>query len=240
MDAAPALEAWSGAADAWFLDGFSPACNPGMWSPAVLQALARRSAPGARCASFSVAGEVRRGLAAVGFEIAKAPGFGRKRERLEARLPSAPAPSVARPRVAIVGGGIAGAALARAFHALGAPVEVLEAAHPGAGASGNPAALVMPRLDAGGGVVAQLYAQAIARAGDLYGEHPEAVIARGVLQLETGPKDASRFDRIAASDLFAPGAAVRLTRAAMGERLGELAPAAGLALAEALVIGRRR
>src|SRR5579872_4038365 len=28
MDAAEALEAWSGAADAWFLDGFSPTRNP--------------------------------------------------------------------------------------------------------------------------------------------------------------------------------------------------------------------
>jgi len=236
MDAAPALAAWSGSADAWFLDGFSPACNPDMWSPAVLQVLALRSAPGARCASFTVAGEVRRGLAAVGFQVAKAPGFGRKRERLEARLPPAPVPPVGRPRVAVVGAGIAGAALARGFRALGASVEVLEADHPGAGASGNPAALVMPRLDAGAGPVAQLYVQAIARAGDLYGEHPEAVIARGVLQLETGPKDASRFDRIAACDLFAPGAAVRLTRAALGERLGEPAPVGGLALGDALVI----
>src|SRR5581483_2897413 len=31
MDVRAALEAWSGQADAWFLDGFSPACNPDMW-----------------------------------------------------------------------------------------------------------------------------------------------------------------------------------------------------------------
>jgi tRNA 5-methylaminomethyl-2-thiouridine biosynthesis bifunctional protein len=236
LDVLDALQAWAGRADAWFLDGFSPACNQDMWRPAVFDALAHRSAPGARCATFTVAGDVRRGLAAAGFEVAKAPGYGRKRERLEARLAS-PAPlNAAQPRIAIVGAGIAGAALARAFRALGAPAEVLEAVHPGAGASGNPAALVMPRLDAGGGTVAQLYAQAVARAHDLYGRHPDAVIARGVLQLEIGPKDPSRFDRIAASELFAAGAIERLSRAAMGERLGEDAPAGGLALAEALVI----
>ena len=83
---------------------------------------------------------------------------------------------------------------------------MFEAAAPGAGASGNPAVLVMPRLDAGGGDVAQLYAQAIARAADLYGAVQGAVIARGALQLEVGPKDPSRFDRIAASDLFEPRA----------------------------------
>ena len=236
MDVADALDGWSGAADAWFLDGFSPACNPGMWSQAVFDAVARRSAPGARAATFTVAGAVRRGLAAAGFEVAKAPGFGRKRERLEARLPSAPTPLAARPSVAVVGAGVAGASLARAFTALGCTVQVFEAASPGAGASGNPAALVMPRLDAGGGPIAQLYAQALARAADLYAETPNAVIARGVLQFETGPKDASRFARIAASDLFAEGAVQPLSRAQMDERLGEPAPTAGLTLAEAVVI----
>jgi tRNA 5-methylaminomethyl-2-thiouridine biosynthesis bifunctional protein len=237
MDVAQALDAWSGRADAWFLDGFSPACNPGMWSETVLAAVARRSAPGARAATFTVAGDVRRGLAAAGFTVAKAPGFGRKRERLEAWLPAAaPAQTQPRPRVAIIGAGVAGAALARAFRALGASVQVLEAAAPGAAASGNPAALVMPRLDAGGGAVAQLYAQASARAADLYGAGPDQVIARGVLQLETGAKDSARFDRIAASDLFAPGAVERLTPAVLGERLGEPAAVGGLALAEAMVI----
>jgi tRNA 5-methylaminomethyl-2-thiouridine biosynthesis bifunctional protein len=138
--------------------------------------------------------------------------------------------------VAIIGAGIAGAALARAFAALGARPEVVEAAAPGAGASGNPAALVMPRLDAGGDAVAQLYAQAMARAADLYGEHPGALIARGALQTEIGPKDASRFDRIARSALFPVGAVRRLTRDEMGAQLGEPAATGGLALAEALVI----
>ena len=45
-DAAWALDQWSGAADAWFLDGFSPALNPDMWSDAVLDGVAARSAPG--------------------------------------------------------------------------------------------------------------------------------------------------------------------------------------------------
>jgi tRNA 5-methylaminomethyl-2-thiouridine biosynthesis bifunctional protein len=84
MDVVEALEAWDGAADAWFLDGFSPALNPAMWREEVLAAVAARSRPGAKAATFTVAGAVRRGLQAAGFEIAKRPGFGRKRERLEA------------------------------------------------------------------------------------------------------------------------------------------------------------
>jgi tRNA 5-methylaminomethyl-2-thiouridine biosynthesis bifunctional protein len=84
MDVEDALAAWDGAADAWFLDGFSPALNPAMWREEILAAVAARSAPGARAATFTVAGAVRRGLAAAGFQVDKRPGFGRKKERLEA------------------------------------------------------------------------------------------------------------------------------------------------------------
>lgn len=244
MDAAEALEAWTGTADAWFLDGFAPSRNPGMWSEAVLTGVARRSAPGARAATFTVAGAVRRGLAAEGFVVEKKPGFGRKSERLEARLPVDPtalgaATWATTPEVAIIGAGIAGAALARAFLALGVTPTVFDAAGPGAGASGNPAALAMPRLDAGGGDVAALYAQAMARAHDLIMQTSSAVIAQGALQLETGPKDPSRFDRIAVSPLFAPLAVERLSPTQAGDRLGEPTDLGALALAEALVVEPR-
>ena len=237
MDAARALEAWTGSADAWFLDGFAPSRNAGMWSERVLAGVSARSAPGARVATFTVAGMVRRGLAAQGFLVEKKPGFGRKSERLEARLAGEPNVVPSPPRdVAIIGAGIAGAALARAFRALGITPTVYDTSGPGAGASGNPAALVMPRLDAGGGDVAALYAQAMARAHDLIGETPAAIIASGALQLEVGPKDPSRFDRIAASPHFAPGAVDRLDPEAASARLGEPTSAGALVLDEAMVV----
>jgi tRNA 5-methylaminomethyl-2-thiouridine biosynthesis bifunctional protein len=205
MDAAEALRRWSGAADAWFLDGFSPALNPAMWTEEVLGLVAARSAPGARAATFTVAGAVRRGLAGAGFAVEKKPGFGRKRERLEACLPGGTAEDGAR-RVAVVGGGIAGASAARAVRALGGKPLVIEAQALGAGASGNPAALVTPRLDAGLGPPAELFASAFRRAVQLYEDPPEAIISRGVLQLAREPRDRGRFAKIAASDLFEPGA----------------------------------
>lgn len=205
MEVEDALAAWSGRADAWFLDGFSPALNPAMWREEVLALVARRSAPGARAATFTVAGAVRRGLAAAGFEVEKKPGFGRKRERLEAMLPGKPPSNEEPPRIAIIGAGIAGASLARAFRAFGADPAILEAEAPGAGASGNPAALVTPRLDAGLGPVAALYAQALGRATTLYDAIPGAVISRGVLQLAQDGRDEARFEKISASDLFEPG-----------------------------------
>ncbi len=205
MDVEAAIAGWTGAADAWFLDGFSPALNPAMWRAEVLALVARRSAPGARAATFTVAGQVRRDLAAAGFTVDKRPGHGRKRERLEARLPGAAPAGRVVSRVAIVGAGIAGAAAARAVRALGGEPVLIEAEAPGAGASGNPAALVTPRLDAGLGPPAQLFAQAFRRAVALYGDIPDAVIARGVRQLAAQPRDADRFAKIAASGLFEPG-----------------------------------
>jgi len=212
MDVIPALEAWDGAADAWFLDGFSPALNPAMWGEDVLAAVASRSAPGARAATFTVAGAVRRGLQAAGFEIAKRPGFGRKRERLEAWLPPLVDMGVReaahRPQtLAVIGGGIAGASLARAARAQGLTVTIIDDPA-GVAASGNPAALVTPALDAGGGPRAALYAQAFARAVTLYEAEPGAIIAREVLQLPASERDPARFAKVADQHLFEPGAMV--------------------------------
>jgi tRNA 5-methylaminomethyl-2-thiouridine biosynthesis bifunctional protein len=225
-EVAEALEGWTGRADAWFLDGFSPALNPAMWRDEVLALVAARSAPGATAATFTVAGQVRRGLTAAGFAVEKKPGFGRKRERLAAVLPGEPASTKAVCRIAIVGAGIAGAAAARAVRALGGEAVVVEAMARGAGASGNPAALVTPRLDAGLGPPARLFAQAFRRAVALYEDQPGAVIARGVLQLAQQDPDPDRFARIAASGLFEPGALEPLDAAAATARLGSAAPAA--------------
>ncbi|HEY2179236.1 MAG TPA: FAD-dependent oxidoreductase, partial [Caulobacteraceae bacterium] len=136
-------------------------------------------------------------------------------------------------RIAIVGGGIAGAALARAFAALGAEPEVF--ADGGPAASRSPAALVAPRLDAGLGPAAALFADAVVRAGGLYAGVTDAVIARGAVHLAVGPKDERRFAAIAASDLFAPGALRLLDRAETSALVGEAAPP-GLVIAPALVI----
>lgn len=231
----PVLRQWSGRADAWFLDGFAPSANPAMWSGAVLDAVAARSAPGARVATFTVAGAVRRGLSERGFAVAKRPGHGRKRERLEAVLDGSVEPDATR-SVAIVGAGVAGAALARAFAALGVTATVVEAAQAGAGASGFPAALVTPRLDAGDLTIAGLHAQALSRASALYATTPDAVIASGVLQLEQTPRDAGRFVKVAAQPIRPDGAMVVLDAEACSARLGEPVESGGLWMRDALTV----
>lgn len=239
MEVEEALSSWTGMADAWFLDGFSPAVNPQMWRNKVLALVAARSASGARVATFTVAGSVRRGLAAQGFSVDKRPGFGRKRERLEAVWPGLTQieSSTPTPIIAVIGAGIAGAALARAFNRAGLAVHLFEAEQAGAGASGNPSALMTPRLDAGAGVAGMLHAQAYGHALAVYHrETPQAILAEGVMQLQTAPADLRRFDIVAEQDLFEPQDFERLDAAQSSDRLGETALVGGLWMARALSI----
>lgn len=204
-------------ADAWFLDGFAPAKNPAMWTPEVMAQIAARSAPGARVATYTVAGAVRRGLTAAGFEVAKVPGFGRKRERLEGRLrapPAAPSPHpcawpLTRPRggpvppgaIVMIGAGVAGAAMADALRRRGRQTVIVSADPVGAGASGNPAALVMPRLDRDDRALARLHRAAFAFAMARYARIDGAVIKAGVVERAA---DGPARDRLTA--LMASGA----------------------------------
>jgi tRNA U34 5-methylaminomethyl-2-thiouridine-forming methyltransferase MnmC len=89
-DARETLPRWEGRADAWFLDGFSPAKNPELWGPELMAEVARHTAPGGTVSTYTAAGFVRRGLAAAGFTVDRQPGYGRKRHMSVARLEPAP------------------------------------------------------------------------------------------------------------------------------------------------------
>lgn len=187
------------AADAWFLDGFAPSQNSEMWSAEVFGHIARLSKPGTRLGTFTVAGAVRRGLQDAGFAVEKVPGFGRKRERLEGVFSGPGAAPVPAPpeSVAIIGGGIAAASLVHALTLRGlAPVVIAQGGW-GAGASGGPAALLTPRLEAADRphVRATLAAFEYARA--LY-DGLDGFHASGVLRAGSDNDSAGRLARIAA------------------------------------------
>lgn len=143
-DAAPVLAQIRGGIDAWFLDGFAPRSNPGLWNTAVFRQIARLSRPGASFGTYTAAGQVRRDLEAVGFAVERAPGHGHKRERLQGRFRGTPSPRNDRPRIAVVGAGVAGLATANALQNRGCDVHLFDPAGPGGGASGNPAAVLLP------------------------------------------------------------------------------------------------
>lgn len=115
--------------DAFFLDGFSPARNPAMWSRELFGQLVRIAGAGATVATWCSAGQVRRDLAAAGFLVTREPGFGGKRQMSRAVLRPGlgrPLPPSGRDGVIVVGGGFAGAAVAHSLALRGHNVTVLD------------------------------------------------------------------------------------------------------------------
>lgn len=173
MDVTEALDQIRGKVGCWFLDGFAPSRNAQMWSESVFRGIARLSEPGTRFSTFTVAGHVRRGLIEQGFRVAKTPGFGRKREMLCGALQQ-PAdyrdhtpwfrtpPGITQGCKAIViGAGIAGAQAAWHLAIRGWQVTVIERhSETGTEASGNPAAVISPRVTARPSIAEQFSVQA--------------------------------------------------------------------------------
>ena len=85
-DARAVLPIWEGRADAWYLDGFSPAKNPELWGTDLMRQVAAHTRLGGTAATYTAAGFVRRGLTAAGFDVARRSGYGRKRHMSVATL----------------------------------------------------------------------------------------------------------------------------------------------------------
>lgn len=77
-----AVANWDGMADAWYLDGFSPAKNPDMWSAKLMQQVFDHTAKSGSFATYTAATRVRRNLQAAGFAVNKRKGFAGKREMM--------------------------------------------------------------------------------------------------------------------------------------------------------------
>lgn len=131
--------------DAWYLDGFTPTRNTGMWTSQLFRAMAALSRPAATFATFTAAGQVRREMSTAGFDVAKRPGFGVKRECCHGVLRTDPTgrphlpneditirwdlSELVSPRpddVLVIGAGLAGCHAAAALARRGIAVTVLE------------------------------------------------------------------------------------------------------------------
>jgi tRNA U34 5-methylaminomethyl-2-thiouridine-forming methyltransferase MnmC len=78
-DARGTLPVWDGRADAWFLDGFSPAKNAELWGADLMVAVGDHTAEQGSFATYSAAGFVRNNLDVAGFDVERIAGHGRKR-----------------------------------------------------------------------------------------------------------------------------------------------------------------
>ncbi|MBT8129712.1 MAG: tRNA (5-methylaminomethyl-2-thiouridine)(34)-methyltransferase MnmD, partial [Gammaproteobacteria bacterium] len=159
--------------DAWYLDGFAPSRNPEMWNARVYELIGRNTPAGGSFATYTAAGDVRRGLSGAGFVVQKCEGSGAKRDMLKgfksgqggdsAEQPwySLPVVSHEHNNAVIIGAGLAGLSCAWSLVRRGWRVTVIDRQPAVAnGASGNPAGLLMPRLTREPGLDACFYANA--------------------------------------------------------------------------------
>ena len=183
-------------ADAWFLDGFTPAKNPAMWSPSVLAHIARLTAAGGSFATFTAASAVREGLTSVGFDVKKADGFGRKRDMLcGTKIGSVTIRQSPAKRVGIVGGGIAGASVVAGLRRRGAEPVIFDMADRlASGGSGNRLALQTPRLSVDHNPASRMSATCLgfaARLADQLG----ASRVKGIMSLDAPEREAIRHQK---------------------------------------------
>ena len=186
--------------DCWFLDGFTPAKNPEMWTDVVFQNMARMSKPGATLATFTAAGDVRRGLNAAGFMVEKRDGFGRKRDMVAGRYPGERGDeTIAKQSVAIVGGGLAGTACAYALRRYGYEPVIYESSESlAAGASGNALGLVNPRFSAFRNAESDFYSSGFWNATRVFEQCEKEIDFQpsGALHLMTDEDKAKRLNAV--------------------------------------------
>ena len=200
--------------DAWFLDGFAPAKNPDMWTPTLFAAMARTARVGGTLATFTSAGFVRRGLQEAGFTMRKTKGFGRKRDMLCGTMEQDLAPPSKTPwfarkgtdkrEVAIIGGGIASAALSLALLRRGWQVTLYCADDkPAQGASGNRQGALYPLLSKQDGSINRFFPAAFTFARRLYDALPIPFSHSwcGVTQLAWDEKSQQKIAQLLSLDL---------------------------------------
>ncbi|MDW3683293.1 bifunctional tRNA (5-methylaminomethyl-2-thiouridine)(34)-methyltransferase MnmD/FAD-dependent 5-carboxymethylaminomethyl-2-thiouridine(34) oxidoreductase MnmC [Cupriavidus sp. CV2] len=192
-------------ADAFYLDGFSPARNPDMWQPQLMKRLARLARPEATLATHVADSAFQRGLQAAGFAVGSAPGSGGAPPMTVARFPvmrgtrRQPPPSAAawpERHAIVIGAGLAGCAVTERLAVRGWRVTLFDA-HEGPAqlTSAHRAAAMHPHLSSDDSVLSRL-----SRAGNLQSLRTWAALAAaghapgwqgcGVLQTGVGVEDA--------------------------------------------------
>jgi tRNA 5-methylaminomethyl-2-thiouridine biosynthesis bifunctional protein len=217
-DVNAALPELQASVNCWFLDGFTPAKNPQMWTETLYREMARLSVPKASYATFTAAGDVRRGLAAAGFSVAKQKGYGRKRDMINGHYQGEglrfKEPLNKNTKIAIIGGGLAGTACAYVLRQYGyQPVIYEKENYLAAGASGNKVGFYNPRFSAQRDAMAEFFIPAYAQFVQLGKNHGELFDydSCGALHLINSPEKEKRFKDLLKNWNWYPDHIKRLT-----------------------------
>ena len=205
-----------GLVDTWFLDGFSPSKNPEMWAQSLFENMALMSKDQCHFATYTAAGYVKRGLREAGFKVQKQPAHGLKKDMLvgsivksadtKSRLPYyTRTPAIInhkKPKVAVIGGGLAGANCAYSLSKRGIKSTLYcQDDELAKGASGNAQGGFYPQLNAEAGHASQIHALSFNYASKLYRQLLSQGIHYshqwcGTIQLAFNDKVASRYRKL--------------------------------------------
>jgi tRNA 5-methylaminomethyl-2-thiouridine biosynthesis bifunctional protein len=211
-----------GLVDTWFLDGFSPSKNPEMWNQNLYENMALLAKDQCHFATFTAAGHVKRGLREAGFEVQKQPAHGLKKDMLVgtiekttdtlSRLPYyTRTPSTInnkKPKIAIIGGGLAGANCAYSLSKRGLKSTIYCQDNGLAkGASGNAQGGFYPQLNAEAGHASQIHALSFNYASKFYRQLLSQGIYYshqwcGTIQLAFNDKVAGRYRKLIANQTW--------------------------------------
>jgi tRNA 5-methylaminomethyl-2-thiouridine biosynthesis bifunctional protein len=151
-EATEMFSAYDGKANFWYWDGFAPSKNPDAFSAPLFAQVARLSHPQAQGSSFTAAGWVRRGLETAGFTMRKRVGYGKKRECIVGNYSNTTlCPELIKPwfspqklklvqagqKIAVLGAGLSGSAIAWSLAERGHAVSVYDPNGIATRASGN-------------------------------------------------------------------------------------------------------
>ncbi|MCG9700466.1 bifunctional tRNA (5-methylaminomethyl-2-thiouridine)(34)-methyltransferase MnmD/FAD-dependent 5-carboxymethylaminomethyl-2-thiouridine(34) oxidoreductase MnmC [Vibrio natriegens] len=225
----------SGLIDAWFLDGFAPSKNPEMWNQNLFNGMAKLAKQDCTVATFTAAGFVRRGLIEAGFTMAKVKGFGTKREMIAGAMEQRQTHTNHLPwfnrtaashsdSIAIIGGGIASATLAKTLSRRGQNVTLYcKDVRPAEGASGNRQGAVYPLLNGPHTGVSRVFAPAFLFARQFIEQTAEEISFDhewcGVTQLMWDEKSTAKLERILEGN-FTPELIQKLSTEETAEAIG--------------------
>jgi len=231
-DVADVLPQISGPFDAWYLDGFSPRKNPDMWAEPFYALIAERTAAGGTLSSFSAIGRMRRALAAAGFDVEKIAGYGIKHAMTVARMTGTPKPAQNK-KIIVIGAGIAGCSVAQSLAQRGANVTLIDKhASPAEETSGNPLAIVYPKMTIDTTPMGMLY-----RHGFCYTRQlmrclsVDGYVPCGVLHMDTDAETANRHAAIISRNRYPADYAHHIAHKGLFQPLAGFVPPVALCAA---------